>query len=45
VLDQPGAFGKSLSTRGLNENTIAVGDVFRLGSPTIAVSQGRLGGL
>lgn len=42
VLQQPGAFGENLSTScGLTEETIAIGDVFSLGSTRIQVSQGR----
>lgn len=41
VLDRPGAFGENLSTLGVDESVIAVGDVFRLGSATFEVSQGR----
>jgi MOSC domain-containing protein YiiM len=41
VLRQPGAFGENLSTRGLDETLIAVGDVFRIGGALIEVSQGR----
>ncbi|MBB3999765.1 MOSC domain-containing protein YiiM [Aureimonas pseudogalii] len=41
VLAAPGAFGENLSTLGLTEETVAIGDVFRLGSAVIEVSQGR----
>lgn len=41
VLDQAGAFGENLSTTGLTEMDVAVGDVFRLGTATLQVSQGR----
>ena len=41
VLDRPNAFGENLSTTGLSEKDIAVGDVFRLGHAVIEVSQGR----
>lgn len=41
VLDRPGAFGENLVTRGLTEETVAVGDTFRLGEALIQVSQGR----
>ncbi len=40
-LSQPGAFGENLSTTGLNEANVSIGDVFRLGSAVIEVSQGR----
>jgi len=41
VLENPGAFGENLSTLGLTEGEVAVGDVFRLGGATLQVSQGR----
>lgn len=41
LLRQPGAFGENLSTQGLTEADVAVGDVFRLGSAIVEVSQGR----
>ena len=41
ILDRPGAFGENLSTTGLTESDIAIGDVFELGSAIIEVSQGR----
>lgn len=41
LLRWPGAFGENLSTRGLTEGDIAIGDVFELGTATIEVSQGR----
>lgn len=41
VLEGPGAFGENLSTIGLVETNVAIGDVFRLGEAVIAVSQGR----
>ncbi|AZB56261.1 MOSC domain-containing protein [Cereibacter sphaeroides] len=37
----PGGFGENLSTAGLTEAEVAVGDIFRLGSALIQVSQGR----
>lgn len=40
-LASPGAFGENLSTSGLVEADVAVGDVFRLGSALLQVSQGR----
>lgn len=36
-----GGFGENLSTVGLTEATVCVGDVFRLGGAVIQVSQGR----
>lgn len=41
VLSMPGAFGENLSARGLIESDVAVGDVFKLGSAVLQVSQGR----
>ncbi|MGE7370383.1 MOSC domain-containing protein [Neorhizobium sp. NPDC001467] len=41
VLRQPGAFGENLSTEGLTEFDVAVGDIFRIGSAILQVSQGR----
>ncbi|TWT13732.1 MOSC domain-containing protein [Reyranella sp. CPCC 100927] len=41
VLRRPGAFGENLSTVGLDETQVALGDVFRLGDAVIEVSQGR----
>lgn len=41
LLSKPGAFGENLSTTGLCETDVAIGDVFRLGSAVIEVSQGR----
>lgn len=40
-LTSPGAFGENLSTTGLTEADVAVGDVFRLGDALLQVSQGR----
>ncbi|WP_416799230.1 MOSC domain-containing protein [Ciceribacter azotifigens] len=37
----PGGFGENISTTGLTETTVAVGDVFRLGTAILQVSQGR----
>lgn len=37
----PGAFGENVSTLGLTEANVCVGDVFRLGSATVQVSQAR----
>lgn len=41
LLDAPGAFGENISTTGLTEENVAVGDMFRLGGVLIQVSQGR----
>ncbi|MFD1199720.1 MOSC domain-containing protein [Brucella gallinifaecis] len=40
-LNSPGAFGENISTTGLTEHNVAVGDRFRIGSALIEVSQGR----
>ena len=37
----PGGFGENLSTTGLTEDTLCIGDVLSLGSATVQVSQGR----
>ena len=36
-----GAFGENISTTGLDENTVCIGDRFRLGSALVEVSQAR----
>lgn len=41
ILQTPGAFGENLSTRDLLEEHVAVGDIFRLGTARVQVSQGR----
>ncbi len=41
LLAGPGAFGENLSTAGLTERMVAIGDVFQLGTAVIEVSQGR----
>ena len=41
ILKQAGAFGENLSTTGLTENTVAIGDTFQAGDAIIQVSQGR----
>ena len=40
-LDAPGAFGENISTEGMTERDVAVGDIFRLGGAMVQVSQGR----
>lgn len=40
-LAAPGGFGENISTAGLTETGVAVGDTFRLGSALVQVSQGR----
>ncbi|MDK9703425.1 MAG: MOSC domain-containing protein [Sulfuritalea sp.] len=37
----PGGLGENISTRGLTENDVCIGDVFRIGSARIQVSQPR----
>lgn len=37
----PGAFGENLSTVGMTEKTVCIGDVYRTGSVLLQVSQGR----
>ena len=41
VLDAIGAFGENISTRGLTEHDVCIGDRFRLGSALVEVCQGR----
>lgn len=41
VLARPGAFGENLSTTGMIEADVAIGDTFRAGDSLIQVSQGR----
>lgn len=41
VLEGPGAFGENISTLGWTENEVCVGDVIRLGTAIVQVSQGR----
>ncbi|WP_114388775.1 MOSC domain-containing protein [Notoacmeibacter marinus] len=41
VLHAPGAFGENISTLSMDENTVAIGDIFRFGDAVIEVSQGR----
>ncbi len=41
VLDDPGAFGENLSTQGLTEADICIGDRFRIGTALVEVSQAR----
>lgn len=41
LLDAPGAFGENISTLGMTESTVCLGDRFRLGTALIEVSQGR----
>lgn len=41
LLGAPGAFGENLSTSGLTEADVAIGDIFRLGTALVEISQGR----
>lgn len=41
ILGAPGAFGENLSTSGLTEATVCVGDLWRAGTALLEVSQGR----
>jgi len=41
LLEGPSAFGENISTEGLTENDVWIGDRFRLGSTLVEVSQGR----
>lgn len=41
LLQAPGAFGENLSSRGLDESRVCLGDRFRLGTALLEVSQGR----
>ena len=41
LLLAPGAFGENVSTRGLDEGNVCLGDRFRLGTALLEVSQGR----
>jgi MOSC domain-containing protein YiiM len=41
VLSAPGAFGENLSTTGLTEADVCIGDRFRLGAALVEVSQAR----
>jgi MOSC domain-containing protein YiiM len=41
LLAAPGAFGENVSTLGLTEENVCIGDRFRLGTALIEISQGR----
>jgi MOSC domain-containing protein YiiM len=41
LLNAPGAFGENISTFGLREHEVCIGDRFRLGSALVEISQGR----
>ncbi|MEM1075589.1 MAG: MOSC domain-containing protein [Pseudomonadota bacterium] len=38
---RPGGFGENLSTNSLTETRVCIGDVFRIGSACLQISQGR----
>lgn len=40
-LAEPGAFGENISTDGLTETDVCIGDIYRLGTALVQVSQGR----
>ncbi|WHQ69369.1 MOSC domain-containing protein [Methylorubrum extorquens] len=41
LLERPGAFGENFSTHGLTEHHVCVGDLWRVGSALLQVSQAR----
>lgn len=41
LLDAPGAFGENISTEGLDEQNVFLGDRFRLGTALVEVTQAR----
>ncbi len=41
LLDTPGAFGENITSHGLTEQDLCIGDRFRLGTALVEVSQGR----
>jgi MOSC domain-containing protein YiiM len=41
LLGAPGAFGENISTVGLSEDQVCIGDRFRLGTALLEISQGR----
>ena len=41
VLAAPGAFGENISSRGLDEGMVCIGDRYALGAAVLEVSQGR----
>lgn len=42
VLAAPGAFGENISSIGVTEQNICIGDIINIGSTTLQVSQGRM---
>jgi len=41
ILDDPGAFGENISTMGITEDAVCIGDIYELGSAVVQVSQAR----
>ena len=41
LLGAPGAFGENISTTGMTEETVCLGDRYRMGSALVEVAQGR----
>jgi MOSC domain-containing protein YiiM len=41
LLNAPGAFGENVSTWGVTEDQVCIGDRFRLGTALVEISQGR----
>ena len=41
LLDKAGAFGENISTAGLTETDVCIGDRYRIGTALVEVSQGR----
>ncbi|MET1755406.1 MOSC domain-containing protein [Novosphingobium sp. RD2P27] len=41
LLSAPGGFGENISTHGLTEDAVCIGDKWRLGSALVEVTQGR----
>lgn len=41
AFDAPGAFGENFSTEGMDEQSVHVGDIYRIGSAVLQVSQAR----
>ncbi len=38
---RPAAFGENISTYGITDQTVCIGDIFRLGTALVQISQGR----
>ncbi|MEM8656297.1 MAG: MOSC domain-containing protein, partial [Pseudomonadota bacterium] len=38
---KPGCFGENISSTGLTEDTLCIGDILRIGTATVQVTQGR----